>query len=224
MDSKIVSKQLRNEVRPFLRSEGFLRFTARSYWRHHENRIDVVKFQSLNSHSAEVIGCTTYSVSVSLGCYYLIIPPQYPTREIKMKDGLLCPEEYVCHFRGSLHKSLFQSELERGDIWYVAPDGSNLESVVADIAASVVNHGAQWFENISKQEDALRILEEDNEVMGKLWGFGRNPSPIRHYYTGYMALALGRKSVAYQHLKMALDSNCFGAVSGQLRDDILSLK
>jgi len=56
MDSKEVNKQIRAVIRPVLKAQGFARFTARDSWRFHDDRIDVVNFQSFNSYLAGTIG------------------------------------------------------------------------------------------------------------------------------------------------------------------------
>jgi hypothetical protein len=56
--------------------------------------------------------------------------------------------------------------------------------------------------------------------MGELWGFGRNPSPIRHYFTGYLALKLGRREMARQHLTEALASGCFKQIAERIQRDV----
>jgi hypothetical protein len=45
-----------------------------------------------------------------------------------------------------------------------------------------------WFERLNQRNEVLRILREDDERMTELWGFGRNPSPIRSYLAGYVAM------------------------------------
>lgn len=46
MDSKLVSAELRVQVRPVLKAAGFSRFTDRTAWRYADDRVDVVNFQS----------------------------------------------------------------------------------------------------------------------------------------------------------------------------------
>ncbi len=223
MDSKEVNKHIRSKIRPLLKSSGFTLSTSRSYWRHHSDRIDVINFQSFNAYNSDIIGCTTFSYSVNLGCYFLDIPERYPTTKIKTKNDLLCPEEYICHFRGGLKKNIKQRELKRSDIWSIAQDGSNLEQVIADSSMSISNEGLTWFDRFSNKQEAFRLLLEEDECIGELWGFGRNPSPLRHYFTGYLASALGESMIAKEHLSKAIDSECFKAVEVQLRQKLSEL-
>ena len=126
MDSRIVNREIRREIRPALRQAGFDAFTARTAWRHFEDRVWVVNFQSFNSYFALVDGCTTFSFAVNLGLYFVGLEDQ--------GDGsaLIKPKDYQCHFRGKLSKRIIQANYVRKDIWYVEPDGSNLLEVLDD--------------------------------------------------------------------------------------------
>lgn len=220
MDSKIVNKQIRGEIRPFLKEAGFTRFTGRNSWRYTGSRIDVLNFESFNSYNASVMGCTTYSFAVNLGCYFLYIPDPYGEGRIKARNGELRPPEYQCHFRGSLRRSLAQPEYDSRQVWYIDPDGRYLEKALHDVRMVIARDGLPWFERVADPAETLRILVEEDENMEELWGFGRNPSPIRHYFTGYVALNLGRKEIARHHLRQVLDSGCFQRVAERLEQDL----
>ena len=77
-----------------------------------------------------------------------------------------------------------------------------------------------WFRKFETKAEVLRILMHEPEVMQYLWGFGRDPSPIRSYMTGYVALAMGKRDFARQHLLRALESGCFRGVETRLMQDI----
>jgi hypothetical protein len=104
-----------------------LRFTARTGWRYAGEKIDVVNFQSFNSYLANAVGCTAYSFCARLGCSFDAIPR---SKRIKSKDGFFRPEEYECHFRRPLQKTIRQPNLKRTDVWYVDPSGQNLKVVM----------------------------------------------------------------------------------------------
>ena len=224
MDSKVVNRSIKAEIWPSLEKEGFDYFTSRTAWRHHHDRIDVVNFQSFNSYQATVIGCTTYSFGVNLGCYLLSIPYQYGQVHIKEKSGQLLPDESQCHIRGRIHpvekRSLAVRLLNRKapqDIWAIREDGSNLTSALSEVQRMLLNQGMQWFKQFERPEEVLRILVCEPERIGELWGFGSNPSPIRSYFVGYAALAARDYEVASAHLKAALASGCFEGVNNELQ-------
>jgi hypothetical protein len=220
VDSKTVNGQIRSEVRPLLKELGFTRFTSRNAWRYHGSMIDVLNLQSFNAYNASVMGCTTYSFAVNLGCYFTDIPHQYEKARIKEERGQLLPAEFDCSFRGRLRRSFAQPECDSREIWFIDPAGRYLEKAVHDVRMALDRDGVPWFGRLADPNEALRVLLEDDERMGELWGFGRNPSPARHYLTGYFALNLGQNGLARQHLSEALASGCFKQVAERIERDL----
>jgi hypothetical protein len=204
MDSNVVNREIKRFVWPLLKTAGFDTFTTRGAWRHGDDKIDVVEFQSFNKYNADIIGITTFSFAVRLGVLPLYVPPQWP---LKAKDGVLLPSESGCYFRGSLLCSL-QSDINEKTIWSVDPEGKNLSWCIQDVVNKTPEM-LNWFTRLSQKTEILRILLEDNEQMQELWGFGRNPSPIRAYLAGYVALSLGDRALAETMFRQAVESNCF---------------
>jgi hypothetical protein len=204
MDSKAVNKAIKAKIWPVLKQAGFSAFTSRVAWRFCADRIEVIEFQSFNSYNASIIGVTTFSFSVNIGMFPLYVPPQWPP---KVKDGKLLPSQAECPFRGSLERSI-QSEIKTTAIWPVNADGNNLGWCIQDVLSQLPN-AFNWFANLSSKERVLQVLTSEIEDMVKLWGFGRNPSPIRSYLSGYVALALGEQKLAEEKLTEAVTSNCF---------------
>jgi hypothetical protein len=141
MDSKVVSRELWKVVRSVLKDAGWTSFSSRTARRFGKPRIDVVNFQSFNSYLASAIGSTTYSFSVRLGCFFTAIPHS----GIKVKAGLLMPEEYNCHLRYAIHKKFSQPECARTDVFYVDPKGEYLPTVVEAVRQGMVTEGLSWF-------------------------------------------------------------------------------
>ncbi len=182
--------------------------------------MEVLNFQSFNSYNADVLGCTTYSFSVNLGTYLCEVPPSHEATRIKEVDGKPLPAEYNCHLRGRLHRGFAQPECARRDIWYIDPAGRYLENALHDVRLAIVRDALPWYESLRDSGEVLRILLEDSEDMDRLWGFGRNPSPMRSYVTGYVAFALGRRELAKARLQDAVQSGCFESVRERLARDI----
>jgi hypothetical protein len=194
-------------------------FSSRTAWRHRPDRIEVVNFQSFNAHHAAVIGCTTYSFVVNLGCYVLAIPPQYEPDRMKEKKGRLLPEEYRCHFRGRISPSKDQRVHREKGLWSIDATGSNLDPSLEDVWGVLEGSGLPWFEQFASPAEILRILRNE-PLQDRLHGFGNNPSPVRHYFLGYVALNSNDRTAAKDHLQHALDSGCFASVSERLVKDI----
>jgi hypothetical protein len=197
MDSKTVSRALREEVRPILKDAGFTRFTSRKAWRVDPDTVQVIDFQSLNSYLAEAIGTTTYSFGGHLGVYYVALRhvPWGERRETP-------PEEFHCQARRVLRKALEQPELPRADLWYVSPDGRNLPSVIADVSRAITEEAMPWFAYFSDVKNALEAFDARDEdfdagIAVELLS-GRPNSAARAQITSALALALGepRRAVA----------------------------
>jgi len=204
MDSKVVNREIKKFIWSALKSAGFELFTSRAAWRYGDEKIDVVEFQSFNKYNADVLGVTTFSFAVRLGSFPLYIPPQWPP---KLKDGRQIPSEAECFFRGSLECSIESNLLDKS-IWPVAPDGRNLAWCVQGVV-SKIPEALEWFDRLARKDEVLCILKHQDASMPRLWGFGRNPSPIRSYLTGYVALSLGDKNLAGEQLQEAVNSKCF---------------
>ena len=204
MDSRLVNRHIKKLIWPQLREAGFRTFTARCAWRHSPETIDVVAFQSFNRYNADVLGITTFSFAVRLGSLPLYVPPQWPP---KVKLGLQLPHEAECPFRASLECSVDPRHTD-ATIWPVDSTGKNLAWCMQGVLQQLPNAMA-LFTRLARKPEVLRILREDDERGSQLWGFGRNPSPIRSYLTGYVALALGETDLAQEKLQEAVDSKCF---------------
>ena len=188
-----------------LKNAGFGEFSPRTAWRYHADRIDVVNFQSFNKYNADVLGVTTFSFCVNLGCFLTDIPSQYP---VKQKGGTLVPPESQAQFRARLQRSMFQFWNKHKDLWLIDEAGKSLDKSIADVLVQMRNFGLHWFEQFADRGEILRILQNEPEH-GTLWGFGANPSPIRSYLTGYVALRLGDRETAQINLEAAARSGCF---------------
>jgi hypothetical protein len=217
IDSKVVNKEIKKHIIPLLKEHGFQVFTARSAWRDRENKIDVINFQSFNSFLAEVLQCTTFSFAVNLGVYFKCIPNQYKNSPLKVRSNIICPEEYSCHIRRSLNKTLEQKEFMRNSVWAIDKNGENLDVVISDAARVIESEAFSWFERFENINEVMRTLKYDDLDMDGTLGFGNNPSPIRNYLTGYISLEIGDFTLAASSLKEALDSECF--TSEQLTND-----
>ena len=205
MDSKSVNKEIRGQIWPLLKDIGFSVFTPRTALRYCDDKIDVLNFQSFNSYNASVMGVTTFSFCVNLGSFLNYVPHWSP---LKVRDGLPNPSESECHFRGRLTRRVASRGKEHGDVWNLDEQGRNLLWCIQDVAEQLPD-AAAWFDHLTDKSEVLNILLNQDEDMNGLFGFGRNPSPIRSYLTGYVALAVGNQNLAEEKLGEAVQSNCF---------------
>lgn len=215
MDRKIVNREIKKAVWPALKDAGFDCFTSRAAWRHNLDSIDVLEIQSFNKYNADVLGVTTFSFGVKLGKFLRYVPPRWAP---KVKDGIQIPSEPECVFRGALLPEVSAAP-SSGTIWSIDPHGRNLLWCIRDVKTQLPK-AFDWFFRLDDRAEVLRILLEEDEDMHLLWGFGRNPCPVRSYYAGYVALSLGNKAAARSMLQDAVDSksfvNLFSSVDGAM--------
>lgn len=204
MDSKTVNREIRKTIWPALKAAGFSHFTSRVAWRHHADSIDVIEFQSFNKYNAEALGVTTFSFCVNLGKFPRYVPPCWAP---KTKEGIQLPSQAECLFRGSRLPTI-NPAASHPNLWSIDKEGRNLLWCIRDVQ-SQLPAALEWFARLDDRAEVLRILLENDEDMSALWGFGRNPSPLRAYHAGYVALALGDNATATAMLQEAVDSNCF---------------
>jgi len=214
IDSREVNRALREIVWPALKLIGFSRRTQRTAWRDRSGVIQVVNFQSFNSYLAEGLASTTFSFSVNLGVFYEAIADRSSMRGF-IKDPSR-PEEYHCHARKHLGKGIVQPNepttrrwfdprptssplgrwVDRPDIWFVLPDGSNLNLVVTDARDRILETGLPWLERLSDLQEARRHFHavEDSEqargILAEHYG-GTLGSPRRWHAIGALSAALG---------------------------------
>ena len=223
LDSKFVNSKIRGIIRPQLKTMGFSKFTARNAWRFHDDRVDVLNFQSFNKYHADVMEITTYSFSVNLGCIYPDVPRSdgFPVCKTS-KNGELRPQEFECQFRGSLMPTIDQKIPAERKVWYIDPDGNSLDVVFHDVSSQIATVASSWYQTFSNVENAFQMLLGHEQNMDEFWGFGNNPSPSRNYLIGYFALKLGKKAVAKEHLSKALESGCFKQTAERIRRDMIA--
>jgi len=208
IDSTVVSSAVSAELRPILLHAGFEEITSRMAWRRGGDRVDVVSFEAFDSSKAEAPGSTPHSLAVKVGIFLRAVPARQSAKGGSGRPPR--PEIADCQFRRTLTKSLPQDELRRTDVWYLDSRGANLSEVVRDLERTFRRDALPWFRRFDQPGEVLRTLFEDEQYAdGGTWGFGRNPSPLRHFLIAHVALAQERVELAMQHLETVLESGVF---------------
>ena len=177
IDSKAVNRALREIVWPDLKLLGFSRRTPRTAWRDRSHAIQIVNFQSFNSYLADAIGATTFSFGVNLGVFCPAIANQSAIASFIPDRSW--PPEWHCQARKHLGKGLVQPNtmvkrrrfdprspqpslgrwVDRPDIWYVLPDGSNVDIVAQDAHDRILEMGIPWLDRLSDLAEARRHFQ-----------------------------------------------------------------
>jgi hypothetical protein len=175
VDSKAVSRKIKERVFPALKDAGFARFTTKGAWRPRQHSIQVVYFQSFSSYLTSGVGCTTFSLAIRCGVYY----PSIHQISLPTTEAPEFPDEARCMARLTLLKPAEQKELARRDVWYVRPDGSNLTELIEDARKAVLERGLPWLDSFSDLDKACEAFksrpESDEEYLsGRIGCMGRD--------------------------------------------------
>lgn len=217
LDSKVVDRALREHFWPSLRDVGFDRRSGRTAWRDRPGAIQVVNIQSFNSYLADVLGTTTYSFSVRLGVF--LEPIAERSRMTRFVRDQTQPREVDCHVRMTPVKGIDQSPevllqahaqpqngtaparwKDRSDLWYVLPNGANLDAVAIDAASAVFEQGLRWLDAMSDPREVIRVLRERPDQTApsgqrfEMYG-GALGSPNRWQKIGALAAATGDRTL-----------------------------
>ncbi len=178
IDSPEINKVIRKSLSPILKENGFNKVNTRNNWRWIDQCIWVLKVSAVGNYFSDVTGWSPMSIHVNLGIYYVFIPSE----EDEIKKGIngeLLPKEYQCHLREELNCKLDQSnyishldspaERNRNDIWWVEPDGSNIDEVIKDIGKSFVEDGLNWYINNTDLETAFANIENQHNGYNKYY-------------------------------------------------------
>jgi hypothetical protein len=163
VDGKVVGRAIKDSIRPLLKASGFTIHTDRKAWRPTEYTVDHVTFRSFNSYMAGALGCTTYSFTVEVGTFYRCFD-----------TTLERPQDYHCTFRAILGKTIEQPFFvtewgpaqDRPDVYYVLPDGSNLDAVVTDAKEVLVQQGLTFLDRYNDPARAFDVLMSERMTDG----------------------------------------------------------
>jgi hypothetical protein len=148
VDSGHINKIMVRVVTPTLREIGFTRFRGREAWRYLDDPIWVFELKAVGPYFSTVTGFPPASLTARMSIFYLDFPDTPPC-EVD-KDGRLIPKESRCHVKYGLDniqdqtplRSTQMTPLERSrkDIWWIEPDGGNVETVLEDIKKSILEY------------------------------------------------------------------------------------
>lgn len=170
-----VNRALRAVVWAALKPEGFARRTARTGWRDRPDQVEVVTFWSHNAYNAGVLKINTISFQLHLGVH----PRCRTNDETPVKDAVLRPQEAACDFRRILVKPFQQDETDRPEIWFVRPNGSNLQAVVEAARDHLLTEGFAWFASLDGVERMLEVAQHEPLTRYTAGGMGNIGSPHR---------------------------------------------
>jgi len=218
MDSKVVNKLIRSEVWPALRYQGFSRFDTRTAWRDRGPIVDVVNFQSFNTHLADRLGCTTFSFALNVGVY---LRGSAFDRRVRIDAAGARPHEYECSFRANLKKRTSVDEFAREDIFYIAPDGRTMGAVMDEVLFLLESEAPPWFAAFSDLGNVVQALSgRDVGLKGtERLGLGASGRPGSYSATDLLAsLQLERHAHQPEEVSAATCLEAIDATVGAMLD------
>jgi hypothetical protein len=92
-------------------------------------------------------------------------------------------------------------------LWYIDPDGVNLEEVINSVRYALERDALPWFDRFGDRESFFELLLADEKQGDEVgWGYGAPGSQSRNYKIGYLAKSLGHIEMAIIHLEAYLES------------------
>ena len=165
---------LRRHFFPVLEAQGFQQVKPRNAYRHEPDAVCIVSYTSLGAYLSKQTGFPSLSLTALVGMHWPCVPNPFSAAVSHDKDG--SPEGMVVHasllgeVRQQPRKNLSKVEQARRDIWWIEPDGSNLDAVCMDLAGSFAQQGVPWFEGWRTLERALATtLAEEKDYPARTW-------------------------------------------------------
>ncbi|MBN1123842.1 MAG: hypothetical protein JXA82_02465 [Sedimentisphaerales bacterium] len=174
--SSEINKQIRKIISPLLRENGFSKIRTRNNWGYHGECIWVFNLRAVGNYFSLVTEFPPMSLTAGLGVYFEFIPG-FEKHVKKDKDGKLLPKEYMCHMRHILRTNNIEAQkrgklstpLEevRDDIWWIEPDGSNVDAMLWDIQEILVSDGLPWLQEMTNLEIVMEELRKERDCINK---------------------------------------------------------
>lgn len=173
-----INKVIRQILSPTLKENGFDKVNTRHNWGWKDNCIWVLDITAVGKYFSDVTGWSPMSVYVELGIYYDFVPPKDGEIKIGTKGELL-PKAHQCQLQKQLYCSIKQSnytnhfdnpaEQRRNDIWWIEPDGANIEEVLNEIKQSFLSVGLVWLIKYTDLVTAFKEIESEHDSFNKFY-------------------------------------------------------
>lgn len=175
-----LKRQILADLSPHFRDLGLEVASDGVYWSCSPDAMRIVQISFLNARLAAYFGTTTASFNLEFGGLYL------PASSYKNRKDF--PKVHYCQIRGHLlrgyqqrapQEDLPEMEHERHDIWWVDASGDTLNRVTEDAARAVQKDLGIWMDRLVDYGYLYQYVEQRDETVPALYGFGRKGSPAR---------------------------------------------
>lgn len=174
--SSEINKMIRKNLSPMLKESGFTKVNTRHNLAWLDDCIWVLDITAVGKYFSDVTGWPAMSIHVNLGIYYNFIP--LIDDAIKVHENkTISPKSHQCHLQHELLSTLDQdryisslfnaAEQKRKDLWWIEPDGSNLEEVIENVRQSFLTAGIDWLIKNTDIDQAFREIEKEQNCLDK---------------------------------------------------------
>ncbi|ALS74117.1 hypothetical protein AUC31_02085 [Planococcus rifietoensis] len=174
--SSEINKMIRKKLTPVLKGSGFTKVNTRHNFSWLDDCIWVLDITAVGKYFSDVTGWPAMSIHVNLGIYYNFIPSIDDSIEVE-ENGKFSPKSHQCHLQLELLSTLDQdryisslsnaAEQKRKDLWWIEPDGSNLEEVIENVRQSFLTEGIDWLIKNTDIAQAFREIEKEHNCLDK---------------------------------------------------------
>ena len=174
--SSEINKMIRKNLSPVLKESGFAKVSTRHNWAWMADCIWVLEITAVGKYFSDVTEWPSMSIHVDLGIYYNFIPINEDGINVE-KNGSLSPRSHQCHLQHQLLSRLDQdmymptlsnaAERKRKDLWWIEPNGSNLEEVIEDVKQTFLTEGMDWFMENTDINRAFHKIEMEPNCLDK---------------------------------------------------------
>jgi hypothetical protein len=167
-----VARAIDRALRPILTANGFSKFKGRSAYRYEDDTIFGFTTGAVGAYFASITGFTPCSFTATLFVNYRAIPAR--NEQALDDDGLSVPTSMHRHI--ALPSNLENQdrtgissipERNRDDVWWVHPDGENLDLLTRDLATVFEAQGSDWIALHLDKERVLAMVDSEGDCFAK---------------------------------------------------------
>jgi hypothetical protein len=145
-----INKALRQHLALVLLKNGFDLVKARKAWGWHPSCIYVLEVENVGNAFAKATGWPMHSLQVTVGVW-MKSGAENSSALFRDEQGRLRPDITACQHQ----LQLLDDKSEQAHIWRVEDDGSNLNTVVRNIAEAFLSQAAMWLASVESEQSGV---------------------------------------------------------------------
>lgn len=205
-----IKRQIETHVARLFNARGFARRRGRCFYRHFDNRVEVIELRFLRALGRRVeksMGKGEADFDLPAGVFFTRVP-DYSLHGLVEKDGRLLPTEPECHVRFSPIVPFGHFGRPRHH-WHVAKGQESVSQALGEIEEVLDTSLQTFFDQFSNEEKAIDFIghHPDPGPDKGPWGYGPKDGMSWNWLNGFLGRHLGRFEQAEESLKTVLRLN-----------------